>query len=272
MKWAFVIVFSFALCTNSSYSQISTRQNFIPQIKAISQINNYVIFIPEFLNVNLKTKNEKTAYLNYDTIVDLITVMLLLIITFLIVVTPVFLISCWLSYSYLYVKKYRAIFSIKKWFNKKSILTHEHIQKDIWWSYRKVYSIMLGFGTALMAYLFFSIRFMMSNFNSMEVALTEYFSFPFQVLENLKWTETNQVSTFSLNELWDDMFIIVIMSFVFFLIGMLMGTMLVDLRLNLIEKKISTAAKKRKKKKDMFYIKTNKEILVNDRIKAKEVY
>lgn len=270
MKWAFVIVFCFALCTNSSYSQISARQNCIPQIKAISQINNYVIFIPEFLN--LKSKNEKNAYLNYDTIVDLITVMLLLIITFLIVITPVFLISCWIFYSYLYVKKYRAIFSIKKWLYKKSLLTHEHIQKEIWWSYRKVYSIMLGFGTAMMAYLFFSIRFMISNFNSMEVALTEYFSFPFQVLENLKWMETKQISTFPLNELWDDMFIIVIMSFVFFLIGILMGSTLVDLRLNLIEKKISTASNQRKKKKEMFSIKTDKEILVNDHIKAKEVY
>ena len=270
MKWAFVIVFCFVLCTNSSYSQISTRQNIIPQINAISQSNNYVIFIPDFLN--LKSKNEKTTYLNYDAIVELITVMLLLIITFLIVITPVFLISCWIFYSYLYVKKYRAIFSIKKWLKKQSSLKQEHIQKDIWWSYRKTYSIMLGFGTAMMAYSFFSIRFMMINFNSMEIALTEYFSFPFQVLENIKWVETKHISKFDLNGLWDDMFIIVIMSFVFFLIGVLIGSMLVDLRLKLIEKKLTTAARQRKLKKEMFHIKIDKEILVNDSIKAKQVY
>jgi len=270
MKWAFVIVFCFALCANSSYSQISANQNFTPQLGVTGQFNNYVIFIPDILN--LKSKNKKNTYLNYDKIVDLITVMLLLIVTFLIVITPVFLILFWVFYSYLYVKKYRAIFSIKKWLKKQSLLKQEHIEKDIWWSYRKTYSIMLGFGTAIMAYSFFSIRFMKSNFNSVGTALTEYFSFPFQVLEHLKWAEAKKISTFHLNELWDDMFIIVIMSFLFFLIGVFIGTMLVDLRLKLIEKKLSTSAKQRKKKKEMFYIKTDKEILVDDGIKAKQAF
>jgi len=269
MKWAFVFVFFCLLSSNNIYSQSYANQGIPFDDQTATQITNHVYFLPTFINLNLKDGNY--SYLNYDAIVDFVTVLLLLIIAFFVVITPLILILSWAYFSQIYVKKYRTIFSIKKWLIKKRPLSEKYIQKDIWWSYRKVYSSMIGFGISIIAYAFFSIRFMTSNFNTMEFAITEYFSYPFRVLENLKWTESNQISIVYLDDLWDEMFLVVIMSFVFFLIGVLIGSMLVDLRLKLIEKKLQALSKQAKLKKEMFYIKINEKIEVKSRMKAEQV-
>lgn len=273
MKWAFVFVFICILFSNNIHSQSYANQGipFDDQFddQTATQIINHVYFFPAFFKLNLKEGT--SSYLNYDAIVDLVTVILLVIIAFFVVVTPLILILSWSYFSQIYVKKYRKIFSIKKWLLEKKQLNEKYIQKDIWWSYRKVYSSMIGFGISIIAYAFFSIRFMTSNFTTMEFAITEYFSFPFRVLENLKWTESNQISIIHLDDLWDEMFLVVIMSFVFFLIGVLIGSMLVDLRLKLIEKKVEAFAKKAKMKKEMFYIKINEKIEVKSQMKTEQV-
>ena len=269
MKWASIFVFCCLFYPNNSYTQISVNQSIVSYDQATIQIDNHVYFLPAFLKLDLQYGN--FSYLNYDAIVDFVTVLLLLIIAFFVIFTPLILILSWSYFSQIYVKKYRKIFSIKKWLIKKRPLSEKYIQNDIWWSYRKVYSSMIGFGISIIAYAFFSIRFMTSNFNTMEFAITEYFSFPFRVLENLKWTESNQISIIHLDVLWDEMFLVVIMSFVFFLIGVLIGSMLVDLRLKLIEKKLQALSKQAKLKKEMFYIKINDKIEVKRRMKAEQI-
>ena len=109
------------------------------------------------------------------------------------------------------------------------------------------------------------------NFDKMEIALAEYFNFPFKVLENLKWMETNQITTIHLDELWDEMFLIVIMSFVFFMLGFLIGSLIVDFRFKLMDKKIQDLAIKTKLKKEMFYIKLDKEIHAEERLKVEQI-
>lgn len=269
MKWTFVFVFFCLLSSNNIYSQSYANQGIPFDDQATTQIDNHVCFLPAFLQLDLQY--DKFSYVNYDAIVDFVTVLLLLIIAFFVIITPLILILSWSYFSQIYVKKYRAIFSIKKWLIKKKPLSEKYIQKDIWWSYRKVYSSMIGFGTSIIAYAFFSIRFMTSNFNTMEFAITEYFSFPFRVLRNLKWTENNQISIIHLDDLWDEMFLVVIMSFVFFLIGVLIGSMLVDLRLKLIEKKLQALSKQARLKKEMFYIKINEKIEVKRPMKAEQL-
>ena len=269
MKWAFVFVFFCLISSNNIYSQSYANQGIPFDDQTANQINNHVLFFPAFIKLDLQ--DGKYSYLNYDTIVDIVTVLLLLIITLFVVLTPLILLSSWIYFSLIYVKNYRNIFSIKKWLIKKRQLSEKYIQKDIWWSYRKVYSSMLGFGLSIIAYAFFSIRFMTSNFSTMEFALAEYFSFPFRVLDNLNHMENNQTSIFQLDDLWDEMFLVVILSFVFFLIGVLIGSMLVDLRLKLIEKRIEAFAKKAKMNKEMFYIKINEKIEVKSEMKVEQV-
>ncbi len=269
MKWAIVIVLCCILNTQTIHSQINDNQSVINNTAPNIGIYNYELIFSFFLN--LDTTDKLNIDLNYDNIVDLITILLLMISTFLVVITPIILLFFWSYFSIVYVKKFRSIFSLKKWLTKKSQLNKKYFQKHIWWPYRKVYSSMLGFGMAIMAYIFFSIRFMSYNYDKMEIALAEYFNFPFKVLENLKWMETNQITTIHLDELWDEMFLIVIMSFVFFMLGFLIGSLIVDFRFKLMDEKIQDLAKKAKLNKEMFYIKLDKEIYAKERLKVEQI-
>jgi len=269
MKWAIVIVLSCVLNTQIIHSQMNVNQSIINHVEPNIDTYNYELISLFFLNLDITDK--LNIDLNYDNIIDLIAIVLLMISTFLVVITPIILLFFWSYFSIVYVKKFRSVFSLKKWLNKKSKLDKKYFQKHIWWPYRKVYSSMLGFGMAVMAYLFFSIRFMSYNFDKMEIALAEYFSFPFKVLENLKWMETNQTTTIHLDELWDEMFLIVIMSFVFFMLGFLIGSLIVDFRFKLMDKKIQDLAKKTKLNKEMFYIKLDKDIHTEERLKVEQI-
>ena len=269
MKWAIFIVLCCILNTQTIHSQINENQSIINHIEPNIEIYNYELIFPFLLNIDLTDK--LNINFNYDNIIDLIGVLLLMISTFLIVITPLILLFFWSYYSIVYVKKFRSIFSLKKWLTKKSQLNKKYFQKHIWWPYRKVYSSMLGFGMAIMAYLFFSIRFLLYNFDKMEIALAEYFSFPFKVLANLNWMETNQITTIHLDELWDEMFLIVIMSFVFFMLGFLMGSLIVDFRFKSMDKEIQDLAIKTKLEKEMFYIKLDKKIHAEERMKVEQV-
>ena len=269
MKWAIVIVLCCILNTQTIHSQMDENQSIINHIEPNIDIYNYELIFPFFLNLDLTDK--LNIDLNYDNIIDLIAIVLLMISTFLIVITPLILLFFWSYYSIVYVKKFRSIFSLKKWLTKKSQLNKKYFQKHIWWPYRKVYSSMLGFGMAIMAYIFFSIRFMLYNFDKMEIALAEYFNFPFKVLENLKWMESNQITTIHLGDLWDEMFLVVIMSFVFFMLGFIIGSLIVDFRFKLMDEKIQDLAKKAKLKKEMFHIKLDKDIHAEERLKIEQL-
>ncbi|MCK5872835.1 MAG: hypothetical protein KAG26_08415 [Methylococcales bacterium] len=270
MKWAIVIVLCFISNTQNVHSQMNKHYSSISQHDFNIQNNQYELFLPYFLN--LDPTDKLSVDLTYDSIVDMISIALLVIATIFVVTTPLFLLFFWIYFSIIYVKKYRRIFSLKKWLHKKIQLREKHIQKEIWWPYRKVYSCMLGFGISIIAYVIFSIKFMSSNFDKMETALTGYFNFPFKVLENLKEMKTIQTNSIQIDELWDEMFLIVIMSVVFFMIGFLIGSLIVDFRFKLMIKKIQKEARRIKLNKEMFYIKLNNEIDAEDRLRVKEVY
>ncbi len=253
MKWAFVIVYCCILNTSNVYTQHIIKQRVIFHEQGINQFNNFAKFIPVFLRTNYEYGTN--SYLDYETIDDQVVVFLLLITTFLIVSTPVFLVISWAYFSYIYVKKYRPIYSVKKWVRKKNQLTEKHLQKQIWLPYRKVYSLMLGFGMAIIAYSFTSVHFMLTNFDKMETALASYFQFPLLVLDNFDLIDVNLATPMKMEELWNQMLLIVVASFVFFFIGFLAGTKLVDFRFKQISKKIKEKRIKVKAKKEMFYIK-----------------
>lgn len=257
MKWAFVIVL---LC-------ILKPSDFQSQNAEYHHLNDYFLYpasswqepvdLHGFIYINVLDKSK--FEINYKTIVDLVSIGLLIISTFFVVVTPLIFLFFWVYYSIMYVKKFRYIFSIKKWLSNKSRLSEHHLDKELWRRYRKVYTNMLGFGIAIIAYTLFAVKFMSANFDRMEFALAEYLSYPFKVLGDLKTIRLNSPATVQFDYLWDEMFIIVILSFVFYLIGWLLGSLVVDYRLKSNRSQLNIS-KKSELKKEMFYLKLNKEI------------
>ena len=80
---------------------------------------------------------------------------------------PAILIYFWILYSKKYVNKYRRVFSLKKWITGKSNLEIQNIKENLLASYRKEYSLMIGFALSFIAYVLSSIRFIYLKFESM---------------------------------------------------------------------------------------------------------
>lgn len=232
MKWAFVIFFIFNLNSNCSASQISILNYIHIQEPTVKVLGNVMATIsPLFLTIG------ENNNLKDESLVDFVAMLLLYLTTFLVVITPFTLIYFWIFYSFKYVKKYRRVFSIKKWFRGNSKLGEEHLNDTVWLSYRNVYAPMIGFGVAIIAYVFSSIRFMVLNFDTMETAMAQYFKFPFFVLDKFGWIQIKEVTEMNIDFFWNQMLLVVVISGLFFLVGYLLGAILVDLRLKMIKRK-----------------------------------
>ncbi|MGB5227900.1 MAG: hypothetical protein WBN55_06520, partial [Eudoraea sp.] len=69
-------------------------------------LNYYNFFVKTFY-VLQASEAPVERYFNYDGLSELVTILLLFCVTLIVVVTPLFLIFCWIYYSREYVKKYR---------------------------------------------------------------------------------------------------------------------------------------------------------------------
>lgn len=254
MKWAFIIFIIIYLNPVPVYSQISISPviNF-HKLPASVNIPDKVSNMSQFFLI--QTGIEKIPELK-DSLGDYVAFILLLITTFLTVITPLTLIFFWILYSSVYVKKYRNIFSVKKWVFGKSNLRDSHLTDAIRVSYRKIYSLMVGFGIAIVAYFIASIRFMLLSFDEMETALIEYFSFPFLAMDEIGLIDNKQEIELKFDVFWNQMLLIVVISAMFFLIGYLLGSLLVDFRFKFLKKQAQKFPKKIHIKKEMFYLKT----------------
>lgn len=257
MKWAFIFLFVIYLIPSPVYSEIRV----LPQsnIQSLTSQLNIPNTATRGQFLLFKSGLEKKLQLKYDSIASFVAVLLLLITTFLVVITPLVLIYFWIYYSYIYVNKFRRIFSVKKWIFTKSRLHRRGLSPAIKSSYRRVYSLMLGFGIAILAYGFSSLRFMMLNFDKLEVAVFEYFRFPFLVLDEFRNVQPNRESELNFDNFWNQMLLIVVISSLFFIIGYLLGSVLVDLRFKFLNKKAGNLMNKRTIHKEMFHIKTDKD-------------
>ncbi|MGI9531095.1 hypothetical protein [Lutimonas sp.] len=271
MKWATFIVFLCILNSSPIQAQ-NTEYQCAEQYFSHHKMLGYMsVVLPHFINYD--SLNKSRFNINYKTIVDLVAIGLLIISTIFVVVTPLILLFFWVYFSLIYVREYRHIFSIRKWLSNKGLLKNEHYQKELWPRYRKVYSNMLGFGISIIAYSLFAINFMSSNFDRMEIALVEYLSYPFKVLGNLKTItlDSDSVQAIDIGFLWDEMFIIVILSFVFYLVGWLTGSLLVDYRFRLLTKNKPGISKNPEAKKEMFYLKLKKELEKNNQLNTEQI-
>jgi len=256
MKWAIIIFFLIYLYPVPVCSQ--TR--IAPQISSFSLPSSLNIpnKISVFQIIILQTGNEKSAQPKDESVANYVTFILLWLTTLLAVLTPLTLIYLWIYYSSIYVKKYRSIFSVKKWIFGKSDLTAHQLTDVMRLAYRKIYSHMIGFGISIIAYVIASIRFMLLNFDEMETALIEYFRFPFLTLDEFGLIQTSRELEMKFDYFWNQMLLIVVISALFFLIGYLFGSLLVDFRFKFLNKQDQEPPKKIRIKKEMFLLKTEK--------------
>lgn len=201
--------------------------------------------------------------LEYESLVDIVVIVLLCIGIFLVVATPLFLLCCWTIYSVDYVKKYRSKFSVQKWLTGTSKLELKDVTYMEWLRYRSTYSRMVGFGFSIFAYGTACTIYLIQNFKRIENGMVEYFSFPFKMVRNLDEFQTfdqakNMDSVvFPYQEAWSEMIYIIVLSAIFFLAGYIFAAFLVDYRLKKLKKSVQQTVKM-DPKKEMFAIKTEK--------------
>jgi hypothetical protein len=257
MKWAFVIFFIFNANSNCTAFEFRCFNLKYVQETVINAPENTLASISPILLLNIQSI--KSYNLEDESIADFVAILLLYITTFLVVITPFILIYFWILFSYKYVKKFRRVFSIKKWFRGKIKLEDAHLNDSIWLSYRNVYAPMIGFGVAIIAYAFSSIRFMVLNFESMNTAMVQYFKFPFFVLDKFGWIQIDETTEMNIDFFWNQMLLVVVISGLFFLVGYLLGAILVDLRLKMTKKKIKNSPSNiAKLKENMFHLNMKK--------------
>ena len=270
MKWAFILFFIIYL----NPVPVNSQTRIFPQInltKLPTNLNlpNNISFSPFLL---LQSGIENAPQLQDRSVADYVTFILLWITTFLAVITPLTLIYLWIFYSSIYVKKYRAIFSVKKWIFGKSDIKEHHLTDVMRLSFRKTYSLMIGFGIAIVAYSIASIRFMLLNFDEMETALIEYFRFPFLALDEFGLINTSREIEMKFDYFWNQMLLIVVISAMFFLIGYLLGSLLVDFRFRFLKNQDDASPKKISIKKEMFHLKTEKDQSIHSETETVDLF
>ena len=253
MKWACITLFILYLNPVTVCSQISTSlKTNMYELSTGFDIPDNIPFTSNLFLIQIFIK--KNTGLT-DSIEDYVTFLLLWITTLLTILTPLVLIYLWIYYSAQYIKKYRRVFGVKQWVFGKSNISKLNLSNAIHLSYRKVYSLMIGFGVAIIAYSIASIRFMVINFDEMETALIQYFKFPFLALDEFGLTENNAQIELKFEYFWNQMLLIVVISAMFFLIGYLIGSLVVDLRFKFINEQIEKSRLRIKAKKEMFSLK-----------------
>lgn len=178
----------------------------------------------------------KDFHLSIESILEVVVVFLICCALLGVLLTPLLLLYSWVYYSFKYVYQFRDKFSIKKWIIGKSGVDFESYSKLIWMNYRETYSKMIGFGLAILAYTVSSNLYMYKNFNKFEDALFDYFSFPFKVLDNFNQISVPAQNEGDLSELWQEMYLIVGISFLVFFIGYFIGRLVVSLRYDKLKK------------------------------------
>ncbi len=257
MKWTLIIFFLIYL----NPVPVCSQARIAPQISsfALPSSLNIPNKISVFQFIILQTGNDQIRQPKDKSVADYVTFILLWLTTLLAVITPLTLIYLWIYYSSIYVKKYRSVFSVKKWIFGKSDLANLGITDTMRLSYRKIYSLMIGFGIAIVAYSIASIRFMLLNFDEMETALIEYFRFPFLTLDEFGLIHNSRELEIKFDYFWNQMLLIVVISAMFFLIGYLLGSLLVDFRFKFLNKQDEESPRKISIKKEMFHLNTKKD-------------
>jgi len=150
----------------------------------------------------------------YDILVEVVVSFLLSSMTLVIIITPLVLIYSWVYYSWKYVKNFKRNKGLRQILIEKDHIDIDKIPRSSWPKYREVYSRMIGFAIAIIAYAVSSNVYMFKTFDEIKVALKEYYSFPFKVFKGLNTVDEVSNYTIPLKEVWIGMLLIVCISFV----------------------------------------------------------
>ncbi len=226
----FIITSLLAIILFGCHIQAKTNLNPI-SLKIIDQ--HYEIYnismVESIYNIqNLQLPEEYK--LPHKGIVKILVLLFLCCLTLIIVMTPLVLIYCWIYYSFNYVKNFRNNNELKDLIVENRHIDYENLSKSYWLEYRRIYSKMIGFGLAIIAYGISSNIYMFSSFNKIEIALIDYFNFPFKVLNGLRTMDEPPLKNFPLKELWFEMLFIVCISILVFFLGYFIGKTIVDIR------------------------------------------
>jgi hypothetical protein len=192
---------------------------------------NYINFLVKTFYALQVNEAPIERYFNYDGLSELVTLLLLFCITLIVVVTPLFLILCWIYYSKQYVRKFRNNEDFTGSLTNNGPTYNDVLIKSHKLEYRKTYSNMFGFGLSIIAYGISSNVYMFLTFSEFKDALINYFSFPFRIFRSLKILEKIPVNSIPLTEVWSAMLIIVAISAAVFIIGYFIGKLIVAMRL-----------------------------------------
>ena len=198
---------------------------------ATGQFSEFQMNYASMISFNIIDLNpKKDFHIRIESILEVLVVILICCALLVVVLTPLFLVFFWVSYSLQYVINFRDRFSMKKWLKGESDLNFESFSALVWMHYKETYSKMIGFGLAILAYAISSNLYMFKNFERMEDALFDYFSFPFTVLNSFGKFNLLKEESMVINEMWKEMLLIVGVSFLVFFIGYLLGRLIVHLR------------------------------------------
>lgn len=230
MKTLLFIFIGFSVLLGSAM-EIKLSKVYSNDISGSQEFKVNQVYYASIASYNLIDKDFNTDFhLSIESILEVVVVFFICCALLGVLLTPLFLFYCWIYYSFKYVKQFRDKFSIKKWIMGKSSLDFESFSNLIWINYRETYSKMIGFGLAILAYTVSSNLYMYKNFNKFEDALFDYFSFPFKVLDNFSQIDVLKQDKDVLSEIWQEMYLIVGISFLIFFIGYFIGRLVVSLR------------------------------------------
>lgn len=236
MRALFFIFFGFNVLLGSGMelkpSKVDSNAQYTSEQFKVNQVYDVSMVSFKMLYINFN----KEFHLNIESILEVVVVFLIFCALLVVLLTPLLLFSCWIFYSFEYVNQFRAKFSINKWIRGKSDLDFESISKLVWLNYRETYSKMIGSGLAILAYGVSSNLYMYKNFNRIEDALFDYFSFPFKVLDNVTQIDVLTQDADNIGEIWGEMYSIVGISFLVLFIGYFIGRLVVSLRYDKLKK------------------------------------
>lgn len=155
---------------------------------------------------------------NHIILVDVLHLFILSCITLVIVVTPLLLIFYWIFYSRKYIKAFKGDKDFLQVVFEKDHSDIHMLPKSKQHNYRKIYSKMIGFAVSIIVYSILSVVYMLKTMTEFNVALKEYFSFPFKVYDSLNIAGEESKFSSSIKELSFEMLLIVCVSVLTFFI------------------------------------------------------
>lgn len=164
-----------------------------------------------------------------NTIQIILSILVLIFAFFVIIITPLTLLYCWLD----------NLFECKKYRTKNNIFYSDlnDLPKHIFLKYKKAYSNLLGNGIGIIAWTLSSYFYVTKNIDGISVGLVEYFSFPFKLLSSTTIRRITTQDTI-LTEVLTSILLIATVSFILFLFGKKIGNSILSTnynRYNLLE-------------------------------------